>query len=212
MQGNRECGPNRVLRFFNRIYCCGWQRLPRQTETLPDGPLILVGNHKAGVDPLLVQAAVSRPLSFLMAREYYTGMGLKWFFDHVGVVPVNPGGANRHAMRAALERVQQGGVLCIFPEGGANPPIPLHKIYPGAAVIAMETGAPILPFRITGVWPFDHVHISTSFLRRGRARVTFGELLHLPHIEGASRSEIAEGIEVVGRALRHVPRNGVNKP
>ncbi len=170
--------------------------------------MLLIGNHRAGVDPFLIQAAVDRPLSFLMAREYYQGMGLKWFFDRVGVVPVNPGGANRHALRAAFERVRSGQVLCLFPEGGANPPIPLHKIYPGAAVIAMETGVPILPFRISGVWPFDHVHMSTSFIRRGRARITFGELLHLPKTKAANRNDIAMNIKVISHALRKIPRNG----
>lgn len=184
-----------------RFYCCFWQRLPGKVFNLPKGPLILVGNHRAGVDPLLVQAAVDRPVYFLMAREYYQALWyLRRGFDYVGAIPVNPGGANRHALIEAIEAVSQGKVLCLFPEGEANPGVPLKRVLPGAVVIAMQTGAPILPFRITGTWPFDHVKLWRSFLRRGRARVEFGELIHIPKGETAKHA-IRHWREVMKAAL-----------
>jgi len=76
--------------------------------------------------------------------------------------------------------VQCGNALCLFPEGEANPDVPLQRVLPGAVILAMESGAPILPFRVTGVWPFDHRHIWRAFFRRGRASVHFGEPIHLP--------------------------------
>jgi len=57
---------------------------------------------------------------------------------------------------------------------GANYFLRMNRILPGAVILAMETGAPILPFRITGTWPFDHVHLWHSLTRRGRAVVRFG--------------------------------------
>jgi len=199
-------GPNRFLRMINRAYCRFWHRLPHHEYILPEGPVILVGNHVCGVDPLLVQAAVNRPLCFLMAREYYTGMRyLRFLFDAVGAIPVNPGGANRHALDEAIEVVLQGNALCLFPEGEANPVIPLHRILPGAVVIAMETGAPIIPFRVSGVWPFDHVHIWKQFIFRNRARINFGEPVRLP--EAVSGKEaVRAGVEAMAKALRHVPK------
>jgi len=181
-------GPNRFLRILNRWYCCFWHRLSPKVHVLPEGPLILVGNHRSGVDPLLVLAAVNRPLCFLMAREFYQRMWyLRWMFHLGGAIPVNPGGANRYALSTAIEAVRNGNVLCIFPEGAANPGVPLRRILSGAIVLAMETGAPIYPFRINGVWPFDHVHLWPAFLRRGRALVNFGEPLCLP--EGITGKE-----------------------
>lgn len=177
---DRFHGSKRLLAWLNRLYCRFWQRLPDRVQPLPPGPLILVGNHRSGVDPLLLQAAVDRPLRFLMAREYYQRMWyLRWFFDYAGVIPVHPGGANRQALAAAVAALDQGHALCLFPEGEANPQVPLARILPGAVVLALETGAPILPFAVTGVWPFDHVHLWRPFLRRGRARIRFGEPLRL---------------------------------
>ncbi|MFQ5581470.1 MAG: lysophospholipid acyltransferase family protein [Mariprofundaceae bacterium] len=206
MSKNGRRGPNWFLRMLNRLFCRIWHRLPKGEHGLPDGPVILVGNHICGVDPLLVQASVNRPLCFLMAREYYTGMSyLKHFFDAIGVIPVNPGGANRHALEEAIEVVRQGNALCLFPEGEANPVIPLHRILPGAIVIAMESGAPIIPFRVSGVWPFDHVHIWKQFLVRNRARVVFGEPLCLPE-SVSGKGTVRAGVEAMAKALRHVPK------
>ncbi len=195
-------GPNRFLRWLNRIVCRVWHRLSTESVKLPDGALILIGNHRCGLDPLLVQASVDRPLCFLMDREYYHGMlGMKWFFRAVGAIPVSPGGANRHALREAIEVLRTGGVICIFPEGGANPDIPLKRIFPGAAMLALETDAPLLPFRITGVWPFDHVHIWTGLLKRSRASVRFGDQIELNGSHSYGKSNIRVGTKQVKQAL-----------
>jgi len=197
-------GPNALLRWLGRLYCRIWQRLDRGIVQLPPGPLILVGNHRAGVDPLLVQATVNRPLRFLMAREYYDLMWYaRWFFDVCGAIPVSPGGANRHSLKKAIAAVSAGQVLCLFPEGEANPDIPLDRILPGAVVIAMETGAPILPFRITGTWPFDHVHLTHSFLRRGRGKVRFGEAFSVPHAVGDKKA-VRTATKLMQQALKQL--------
>ncbi len=204
MGSRHERGPNRFLRFLNRLFCCFWHRLPPHVYTLPEGPLILVGNHICGLDPNLIQAAVDRPLCFLMAREYHQSMWYaRWIFRAAGAIPVNPGGANRHALSEAIRAVNEGNALCLFPEGAANPPIPLHKILPGAALIAQETGAPIIPFRISGVWPFDHVHVWRPFLKRSRARVIVGEPIELPEtVQG--RAGLRECSDAIARAIRRL--------
>ncbi len=204
---NGTVGPNALLRAVDRLFCCGWHRLPRQQARLPDGPLILVGNHICGLDPLLIQAAVNRPLSFMMSREYYQNMWYaRWGFDLVGAIAVNPGGANRQALRQALDVVRGGNALCIFPEGAANPPIPLHRILPGAALIARETGAPMVPFRVSGVWPFDHVHLWRSFYRRSRASVVVGEAIDLPPA-GAGRGQLQDDSKLIRHAIRKLGKS-----
>lgn len=201
---NDRRGPNALLRWIDRFYCHHWQRLEGGMHTLPEGPLILVGNHRAGVDPLLVQAMVDRPLCFMMAREYYQSMWYaRWFLDICGVIPVNPGGANRHSLAAASVAVRDGNALCLFPEGAANPDIPLKRLLPGAILIAMQTGAPIVPFRITGTWPFDHVHLWDSFLRRGRGRVIFGPPFSV-HGSTSDREAIRAATSTMRQAIRQL--------
>ncbi len=196
-----ERGPNAFLRAINRQFCRRWHRLPGEVHHLPEGPLILVGNHISGLDPLLLQAAVDRPICFMMAREYYQKMWYaRWFFRMIGTIPVNPGGANRHALAEAIEAVREGAALGLFPEGEANPRVPLKRILPGAVIIARETGAPILPFRVSGVWPFDHVHMWRPFLRRSKARVVFGEPFRLELPEDG-REVVRRGCDRIREAI-----------
>jgi len=201
---NGQRGPNRLLRLLNRFFCRFWHRLPAEQFKLPDGPVILVGNHICGLDPNLIQAVTNRPLCFLMAREYHQSMWYaRWMFNCTGVIPVKLNGANRYALSEAIQVVKEGNVLCLFPEGAANPPIPLHKIYPGAALIAQATGAPIIPFRISGVWPFDHIHLWRPILRRSRARIVVGEAIVLPEsVEG--RAGIRLCSDAIAKAIRAV--------
>ncbi len=204
----KSIGPGPFLRYFNRIFCRGWHRLSHEEHQLPDGPVILVGNHLCGLDPLLIQARINRPVSFLMAREYYQSMWYaRWGFDLVGAIPVNPGGANRQALRQAIEVVRAGHVLCLFPEGAANPPIPLHRILPGAALIARESGAPIIPFRVSGVWPFDHIHLWSPFYRRSRARVIVGEPFYLPS-ENRGKQGLHDDTHTIRHAILKLRKSG----
>jgi len=193
-------GTGVLLRAMNRFFCRNWHRLVVSGETVPDGPVILVSNHLCGLDPLLIQASINRPLSFLMSREYYRKM---WYarrgFDLVGAIPVNPGGANRHAVREAIHVVRAGNALCLFPEGAANPPIPMHRILPGAALIARESGAPIVPLRVSGVLPFDHVHLWRSFYQRSRAQVVIGKPIQLSDLSAGGR----EGLDDDTLMIRH---------
>ncbi len=196
-------GANGFLRLINRLFCRFWHRLEKTEFKLPEGPVILVGNHICGLDPLLIQASVNRPLCFLMAREYYEKMNyVRWGFDMVGAIPVNPGGANSHAVNKAIRAVQQGNALCLFPEGAANPAIPLHRILPGAAMISRETGAPIIPFRVSGVWPFDHIHMWRPFYRRCRARIVIGEEIMLPETGQERKKGIRDDTQTIRHAIR----------
>jgi len=196
-------GPGAWLRMIDRLFCRNWHRLTVQGECLPDGPVILVSNHICGLDPLLIQAAVHRPLCFLMAREYYQQMWyMRWGFDRVGAIPVNPGGANRYAVHAAIDVVKAGNALCLFPEGAANPPIPMHRLLPGAVMIARTSGAPIIPIKVSGVWPFDHINLWRSFYRRSRARVIIGKPVELPIKPAKGKAGMQDDMKLVRHAIR----------
>lgn len=183
-----------------------WHRLPPGVHRLPAGPVIVAGNHRSGLDPLVVLAAVDRPLRFLMAAEYYER--IVWarpLFDLAGIIPVREHATNVQALAAALEALQQGQAIGIFPEGMANPPKPLARLLPGAVFLAAASGAPIVPFRVGGVWPFDHIHMWRPIFRPSRAWVRFGDPLFVradPHDRQALREAMAQ----LRRAILAIPR------
>ena len=77
----------------------------------------------------------------------------------------------------------------------------MKRIYPGAAMLALETGASLLAFRVTGVWPFDHVNIWKGLLKRCRAMLSFGSV-HLLEMSGETRkAKIRDGVNQIKASL-----------
>lgn len=120
------------------------------------GPIVLVANHTAGVDPILIQAAMAAEVRFLMARDMQPE-ALRELWEWVGVIPVNREGADSKAARAAIRWLKEGGldgdggVIGIFPEGGIErPPRRLLPFMPGIGLIVLKGAARVLPVVIDG--------------------------------------------------------------
>lgn len=138
---------------LNRILCRRFHRLQHNEIALPQtGGALLVCNHISGLDPLLMIAACKRPLRFLIAREEYERFGLHWLLKEVGCIPVDRKGRPEQALREALRVLQQGEVVALFPHGhihlDSDPP---RRLKAGVIWLSQQTGAPIIPLRLTDV-------------------------------------------------------------
>jgi 1-acyl-sn-glycerol-3-phosphate acyltransferase len=114
------------------------------------GPMIVVCNHTAGVDPILVSAAVPTKICWLMAEDMRVP-GLGWLFNVLGVIFIARNRHGRTGLRRARAHLDMGGVIGIFPEGGIERPA--KKLLPfasGVGVLAHRSGARILPVIIEG--------------------------------------------------------------
>jgi 1-acyl-sn-glycerol-3-phosphate acyltransferase len=141
-------------------------------ENLPQkGPFMLVGNHFAFVDFVIVLAKTPWLVEVLGDYEMPNVPGyLKWIPRAWGALPVNQGIASRHSLRAAQQVLEQDGFVMVFPEGrlADRPKNPvLSEGNPGAAYIAIRSGCPILPIGFDGT--FD---IFPSLAKGKRADVT----------------------------------------
>jgi 1-acyl-sn-glycerol-3-phosphate acyltransferase len=121
----------------------GLEHLPRS------GPAIVVSNHIAAVDPGILVGALPRPITLMSKIENYRGP-LKLFMPMVGAFTVRRGVADRRALRTAEHVLEQGRLLCLFPEGTRSSSGALGAAHGGAALLAIKTGAPIVPVAITG--------------------------------------------------------------
>lgn len=163
---------------LTRLFCRHFHRLRHDRLPLPaHGPALLVSNHVSGLDPLVLIAASPRPLRFLIAREEYERWWLRWLFRAIGCIPVersrNPVAAHAAARRA----LEAGEVVALFPHGRIHldhhPPAPLKR---GVALLARETGAPIVAVRLDGVRGEGRT-VSAVFLR-SRVRLRHHAPLH----------------------------------
>ena len=137
-------------------------------ENLPQkGPLLVVANHFSFADPAAMVRTVPWPIEFVGGFQMPNAPPIvTWIPKMWGYYPVYRGTSSRDALRAAEAVLAQGGVMGIFPEAG-NWATVLRPARPGAAFLAVRTGAPILPMGFTGL-----NDIFPSIRRGRRARVT----------------------------------------
>lgn len=124
------------------------------------GAGIVVCNHIDAVDPAILVGALPRPIALMSKVENRRGL-LGLFMPLVGAFTVKRGAADRQALGIAEQVLRQGRLLCLFPEGTRSRDGRLGRGQGGAALLAIKTGAPIIPVGITGTprifnrrWPW----------------------------------------------------------
>lgn len=150
-------------------------------------PLILVANHQSYLDPVILQAASPRRITFMMTEIFYNLPVFRWFFRYMKCIPVKEEGRHVHSLRKAKGVLDRGGIIGIFPEGRISLDGNLQAVLPGAAFLHLLTGAAILPVAISGT--FKALPKGTLLLRPSRLEVKFGRPLRASQIPGEKRKD-----------------------
>ena len=119
------------------------------------GGFVMVANHTSLLDPVIVGAVASgwtgtHRVIFMMSSMMARSRALGWFYRWNKIIPVEPQGGNKAALRAAHEVLDGGDVLGIFPEGGLSRDGQLMLGSPGAVSLGLAKNAPIVPVGIVG--------------------------------------------------------------
>lgn len=173
-----------LVRTFSRCEVVGIERVPL------DGPLVIVANHLHLLDPPLLAATTPRRVHPMAKRELFETPLVGWVLWPYGAFPVRRFSADMGALRAARNLLRHDAAVLMFPEGTRSKDARLHPALPGAAMVALLAGAPVLPVAITGT---EDVRIPGSlfaWLRgaRPRLRVVFGEPVHLDTANASGQS------------------------
>ncbi len=132
----------------------------RGQEKIPaTGPVVVVSNHPSYLDPILLSLRVRRPIRFMAWNAIFKVPLLGAFIRSFGAFPVDPRpGRGREAFQKAKELLLRGKVVGIFPEGRRSRAGWMEPtLKEGAARLALETGALLVPATITGAyraWPY----------------------------------------------------------
>ncbi len=194
-------GVGRVIyRSMARIRLVGLEDLPSS------GPLIIASNHISNADPPLIGSfltpALGRRIHWLGKQEALDWPVFGWWIAQNAVIGIERGAADIEAFRAARRVLDEGHVLCVFPEGTRSPTGVLQAAKDGAAILALRTGAAILPVGIAGtpsVWPRGQrlPHPGGSVVMRVGRPFT----LDVPGSGAERRAASAAGTERIMRAI-----------
>ena len=177
-----------VVHLVYRPKAEGAQNIPRT------GCAILASNHLSAADWIFMPICISRRATFLAKAEYFTGKGVKGYFQRVffagsGQVPIDRTNATaaEGAIRTGVRILREGKLLGIYPEGTRSPDGRLYRGKTGVARMALDTGAPVVPVAMIyrrRTLPFG--------VKLVRVRVKFGKPLDFSRYAGLSGNQFVE--------------------
>lgn len=173
------------IRLCMRVYLRGWDVQGKENIPSTSGA-ILVSNHLNNADPCIIPGVSPRRMNIMAKKEMFKWPVISLLFRLIGAFPVDRQSADLSALREAQGVIADGHLLLMFPEGTRAKDRQLHKGFPGSALIAYRTGAPVIPIAIWGTehlkWPFlflkplmhpkIHVHIGKPFFPPKAERIT----------------------------------------
>ncbi len=160
---------------FFRVRAEGKAYIPRT------GPVLVVSNHCSYLDPVLLGVTFPRTLRFLAKSELFDVSLLKFLMRQWGQVPVyrSTRAGSYSAIRAAIDLLKRGEAVVVFPEGTRSVDGRFHpeKVHTGAAVIALQAEAPVIPAAVVG--SFQALPKGSRFPRPYPVRVIYGSPLDM---------------------------------
>jgi 1-acyl-sn-glycerol-3-phosphate acyltransferase len=199
-----------VLRGVMRGFAPRWRVSGR--ENIPArGGVLFAPNHIADADPPLVGLSLHRPAWFMAKQELFEIRILGPLMAFAQAFPVERNGADRAALRRAEELLKNGQAVVVFPEGQCAPDGVLQPLLPGATMIALRAGVPIVPVGIHGsntIIPYGDVKPRRTWQP---VRVHFGKPLDFSDLQAfpsrAQREQSTQRLEQALRAAIEVARS-----
>jgi 1-acyl-sn-glycerol-3-phosphate acyltransferase len=179
-----------VLRAYIRATCridtADLQKVPMK------GPFILISNHTGQIEiPVLFAQLQPRPLTGWAKIESWDNWFLHWLFDLWGVIPVRRGEADINALKLALRALDREVIFCLAPEGTRNKTGKLIRALPGAVILALHSGAPIIA---VAHWGGENYLKNLKRLKRTDFHIRVGEPFTIN----------VEGVKVTGEIRQQI--------
>ena len=191
-----------------RVDAIGLENLPKS------GGYQLAVTHLGHLEPVVVGLLVRRYVRWMSRIEFYRHAVPRWLLNGVGAFRVHRQGVPVSAIRTAIDEVDRGGVVGLFPEGGRvvgeEAVIRGGRIKRGVCLIAQRTRRPVVPVVVLGAEKLNRAGTYLPF-RRGHVWASFGEPVDPPPATGdrrADRQRLAAQLELAYRRqyaelLRH---------
>ena len=177
-------------------------------ENVPrSGAAIIAANHSSHTDPPLIAATNRRPVTIMGKEELFRVPILGPYIRHLGTFPVKRGTADRVALRMAIDRLAAGRLVLMFPEGTRGDGVNLQSPERGMGLIAVKSGAPVIPTYIHGTSKM--MPRGQSGFHRAKGGVVYGKPVDPKHFSGKTAGEeIGAAVMAAIEAMRDARQSG----
>jgi 1-acyl-sn-glycerol-3-phosphate acyltransferase len=160
---------SRGLLFFARVSV----RVSGREHLQPGRTYVYASNHASYMDVPVIFAYLPANFRIMAKSSLFHIPFLGWHLRRSGHMPVDQGNPRRAArsLLGAAEHVKQGTPVFIFPEGARSPSGLLEEFKPGTFLLAIKSGAPVVPITLNGVR--DVLPMNSWRLRPGRVEMIF---------------------------------------
>ena len=132
------------------------------------------------MDAVLLMAASPRPIRFIMDQQIFKMPVLGWFFKLAKAIPIAPQRVDPVAYEQAFARAREvlndGDLLCIFPEGALTPDGQLGEFKGGVLKLLESHPVPVIPLALQNLWGSYFSRIDGAAMRRPFRRGLFSRI------------------------------------
>jgi 1-acyl-sn-glycerol-3-phosphate acyltransferase len=162
-------------------------------ERMPlTGGGVVAANHLSAIDPPLLGGLSPRSIYYMAKKELldmpFVGEVLMW----TGAFPVRRGAGDRESLRQAREIARDGHMVGVFVEGTRQPFGYPGEVMPGAMMIALQEGVPIIP---AGIYSFGWTKNN-----RQPCAVVWGDPIELDSLPRSGRG-YKQAADIVGAEI-----------
>jgi 1-acyl-sn-glycerol-3-phosphate acyltransferase len=189
--------PFAIVRFWSRLLVSGFLAASLEVsgkEFVRRGaPFVIVSNHRSWLDILVAHAALEIPFRWLAKSELFRVPVFGLAMRILGHIPVDRAKtfASSRALARAGEALRAGASVWVFPEGTRTLSATLGRFKRGAFLLALRTGAPLLPVAVAGS---DRIFEGPLRVTPRRVTVTFTEPVPVPRDPAVSLSPVIDDV------------------
>lgn len=141
-------------------------------EKLREGPGLLIANHQSYLDPLILAVRLSRPVSYVARDSLFRIPLVGWILRRTYVTPISRTATRAATIRASLQRLEEGFLVGVFPEGTRSSD-EIQPFRPGVGAILKRADVPVYPVGIAGA--NRAMPRGSLLVRPRRIKVVFGD-------------------------------------
>jgi 1-acyl-sn-glycerol-3-phosphate acyltransferase len=187
-----------LLKIFWKVEVTGIENIPEK------GAFIIAANHVSYLDPFFLAISMKRKICFITKKEAFNNIFVKFILNKLNAFPVDREIIDILAMKKAINILQEGKILGVFPEGSRSLNGELQKLKLGVIKLAIKTGVQIIPVGISGTYKiYPHGKVLPAFFKH-KITIHYGRPLYLSKIKSKDKTYHQESLDILSNNIKQL--------